>query len=71
MGIDDLFNKGKDLYEQNQEKIDDALHSEQAEQVSDNVLDGASGFAKSVLPDSADGKIDDFRDKADGAVGNE
>ena len=71
MGIDDIVNKGKELYEQNKDKIDDALHSEQAEDISDKVLDGASDFAKKVAPDSADAKIDEFRDKADGAVGTE
>ena len=45
MGLDDLVNKGKELFEQNKEKVQDALNSEQAEGVSDKVLDGVSDFA--------------------------
>ncbi|WP_029145652.1 antitoxin [Microbacterium luticocti] len=69
MGFDDIVNKGKELFEQNKERIDDALHSEQAESISDKVLDGAADLAKKVAPDSVDGKIDELRDKADGAIG--
>jgi len=71
MGIDDIVNKGKELFEENKDKIEGLLHSEQAEDVSDKVLDGAADLAKKVAPDSADAKIDELRDKADGAVGNE
>ena len=70
MGIYDIIGKGKELFEQNKDKIDDALHSEQAEGISDNVLDGAADLAKKVAPGSAD-KIDEFRDAADKQVGNE
>ena len=38
MGFDDLVNQGKGLYEQNKDKIAEALKSEQAEGVSDKVL---------------------------------
>ena len=71
MGLDDLINKGKEAFEQNKDKIQDALHSEQAEGLSDKLLDGAANLAKKVAPDSADDKIDGLRDKADGLVGNE
>lgn len=71
MGIDDLVNKGKDLYEQNKDKIEDALNSEHAEQISDKVFDGAADLAKKVTPDNMDGAIDDLRNKADDAVGTE
>ncbi|HLT67205.1 MAG TPA: hypothetical protein VKZ73_04970 [Microbacterium sp.] len=71
MGLDDLINKGKEAFEQNKEKISEALHSEQAEGISDKVLDGAADLAKKVAPDSVDAKIDDLRDKADGHLGNE
>ncbi|SJN26145.1 hypothetical protein FM104_05135 [Microbacterium esteraromaticum] len=70
MGIEDMVNKGKDLFEQNKDKIDDALKSDQAEQISDKVLDGVAGFAKKVAPGSAD-QIDDVRDNVDKSVGNE
>ena len=71
MGLDDIVNKGKELFEQNKDKIDTALHSQQAEEISDKVLDGAAELAKKVAPDSADATIDQVRDNVDGAVGNE
>jgi phage terminase small subunit len=71
MGIDDLINQGKDLFEQNKDKINDALKSEQAEDISDKVLDGASDFAKKVAPDQFDAQIDGVRDNIDKSVGNE
>jgi hypothetical protein len=71
MGIDDLVNQGKDFLEQNKDKIDDAIKSEQAEGVSDNVLDAAAEFVKKVAPDSIDQHVDGVRDNIDKAVGNE
>lgn len=70
MAIDDIVNKGKDLYEQNKDKISDALRSDQAEEISDNILDGVAGFAKKVAPGASD-QIDSARDAADKAIGNE
>lgn len=69
-GFDDLVNQGKALYEQNKDKIDDFLQSEQAEDLSDKALDGASGLAKKFLPDEHDTTIDGVRDKLDGAIGD-
>ncbi|MCP2638050.1 Rv0909 family putative TA system antitoxin [Microbacterium sp. HD4P20] len=71
MGIDDLVNQGKDFLEQNKDKIDDVIKSEQAEGVSDNVLDAAADFVKKVAPDSIDQHVDGVRDNIDKAVGNE
>ncbi len=71
MGIDDIVNKGKELFEQNKDKIDDLLHSEQAEDISDKVLDGAADLAKKVTPDQFDGTVDDVRANIDKAVGTE
>jgi len=71
MGIEDLVAKGKDLYEQNKDKIDGALKSQQAEDISDTVLDGAAGFAKKLAPDQFDAHIDNVRDSADKAIGTE
>ena len=70
MGLDDMVNKGKDLYEQNKDKVDEAVHSEQAEDISDKVLDGVADFAKKLAPGAAE-KIDDIRDAADESLGNE
>ena len=71
MGIDDLVNQGKDFLEQNKDKIDDVIKSEQAEGVSDNVLDAAADFVKKVAPDSIDQHVDGVRDNIDKAIGNE
>lgn len=70
MGIDDVVNKGKDLYEQNKDKIAEAVKSEQAEDVSDKVLDGVADFAKKIAPGASE-KIDEIRDGADKSIGNE
>ncbi|WP_329608086.1 hypothetical protein [Microbacterium sp. KUDC0406] len=74
MGIEDTFNdavnKGKEFFDQNKEKIEEALKSEQAEDISDKVLDGAADLAKKVAPGSAE-QIDGVRDNVDKAVGNE
>lgn len=71
MGIDDLVNQGKDFLEQNKDKIDGVIKSEQAEGVSDSVLDAAADFVKKVAPDSVDGHVYGVRDNIDKAVGNE
>lgn len=71
MGLDDLVNSGKDLFEQNKDKIDGLLHSEQAEQVSDSLLEKGADVAKKIAPDQFDGAIDGVRGTIDGAVGNE
>lgn len=71
MGLDDLINKGKAAFEDNKDKIDAALKSEKAEELSDKVLDGASNLAKKVAPDSADSKIDEVLANLDGKIGNQ
>ena len=70
MGIEDLAGKAKDAFEQNKDKIAEAVKSEQAEEISDKVLDGVADFAKKIAPDAAD-KIDEIRDNVDKSVGNE
>jgi len=71
MGIDDLVNKGKDYLEQNKDKIDEVLKSEQAEGVSDSVLDAGADFVKKLTPDEHDAKVDGVRDNIDKSIGNE
>ncbi|MDQ7878275.1 hypothetical protein Q9R08_09855 [Microbacterium sp. QXD-8] len=70
-GFDDLVNQGKDLYAQNKDGIREFLKSEQAEDISDKVLDGASGIAKKVVPEEHHDTVDDIRGNVDGAVGNQ
>ncbi|GAA5147215.1 hypothetical protein GCM10025768_06890 [Microbacterium pseudoresistens] len=68
--IGDAVNKGKEFIESNKEKLGDALHSEQAEGISDKILDGVADFAKKVAPDASE-KIDGVRDNIDKQIGNE
>jgi len=71
MGIEDLVNQGKQFLDQNKDKIDGALKSDKAEEVSDKVLDAAAEFVKKVAPDSVDEKVDGVRDSIDKSVGNQ
>lgn len=71
MGIDDLVNKGKQFLDDNKDKIQDALKSDKAEEVSDNVLNTAAEFVKKVAPDSVDEKVDGVRDSIDKSIGTE
>ncbi|MFJ2369451.1 hypothetical protein [Microbacterium sp. NPDC087665] len=74
MGIEntvgDAVNKGKDFLEQNKDKIAEAVKSDQAEDISDKVLDGVADFAKKIAPGASE-KIDEIRDSADKSIGNE
>lgn len=70
MGIEDLVNQGKEFLEQNKDKIEDVLHSDQAEQVSDNVLDAAADFVKKIAPDAVDAQVNGVRDSIDKSIGN-
>lgn len=71
MGIDDLVNQGKQFLDQNKDKIGDALKSDQAEEISDNALNAAADFVKKVAPEGIHEHVDNARDAADGAIGNE
>ncbi len=68
-GFDDITRKAKAFLEE--EKVKQALKSEQAEEVSDKLLDGVANAAKKVTGGKHDDKIDQARATADGAVGNE
>ncbi|WP_125131029.1 Rv0909 family putative TA system antitoxin [Microbacterium sp. 10M-3C3] len=71
MGVDDIVNKGKQLFEQNRDKIEDALKSEKAEEVSDRILDGAADAIKKVVPEGQRAKVDQVRENVDKHVGNQ
>jgi len=70
MGVDDIINKGKQLFEQNRDKIEEALKSEKAEEVSDKLLDGASEAIKKVVPTERHAKVDEVRENVDKNIGN-
>ena len=68
-GFDDITKKAQEFL--NDPKVKDALSSEQAEDISDKLLDGVAGAAKKVTGGKFDDKIEGARDEADKHVGNE
>jgi hypothetical protein len=69
--LDDLSKKAQDFVADNKDKIDEALKSEQAENVSDKILGGLAEGVKKITPDEHDAKIDDVRKNLDGKIGNQ
>jgi hypothetical protein len=69
--LDDLTKKAQDFVEENKDAINDALNSEQAEDISDKLLEGVSGVAKKVVPEEHHDKVDDVAAHIDKAVGTE
>ena len=69
VGLDDVTKKAQDLLNDN--KVKDALQSEKAEDVSDKLLDGVANAANKVTGGKFEEQINDAKDKADKAVGNE
>lgn len=69
--VDAAAQKTKEAYEKINDAVGGALNSEQAEQISDTILDTVAGFAKKILPDSADAQIDEVRQKVDDQIGTE
>lgn len=53
------------------DKAKDALQSEQAEEISDNILDGAEDLANKVTDGKFADQVEGVRDEADKHVGNE
>ncbi|WP_127794743.1 Rv0909 family putative TA system antitoxin [Agromyces sp. LHK192] len=70
-GIDDLAKQAGDFIEQNKDKIQEVLKSEQAEDISDKVLDGIGEAVKKITPDEHDGMIDDVKGNIDKSIGNQ
>ena len=78
MGIEDLGKQASDLAgkagdfaKENADKIEGALKSEQAESLTDKLLDGAADLANKVTGGNHADKIADVRDNLDGKIGNE
>lgn len=69
VALDDVTKKAQDLLNDN--KVKDALKSEKAEEVSDKLLDGVAKAANKVTGGKFEEQINDAKDKADKAVGNE
>jgi len=71
MAIDDLAKQAGDFLKNNSNKVQDALKSEQAEDISDKVLDGAADLANKVTGSKFADQVDAARDAADKHIGNE
>ncbi|MGN8051197.1 antitoxin [Curtobacterium sp. 22159] len=68
-GFDDITKKAQEFLQNG--KVQDALKSEQAEGISDKVLDGVADAVKKATGGKFDDKIDGARDAADKHVGNQ
>lgn len=78
MGIEDLSKQASDLAgkagefaQQNADKIKEAVSSEQAEGISDKVLDGAADLANKLTGGKFADQVEDVRKNLDGKIGNE
>jgi hypothetical protein len=69
MGLDDITKKAQEFLGSDQVK--GALHSEQAEDISDKLLDGVAGTVNKVTGDKFADQVEGARAAADGKVGNE
>lgn len=69
MGLEDITGKAEAFLKD--EKVADALHSSQAEDISDKLLDGIADVANKVTGGKFEEQIDGARDAADKAVGTE
>lgn len=68
-GFDDITKKAQEFLQDG--KVQDALKSEQAEGISDKVLDGVADAVKKATGGKFDDKIDGARNAADERLGNE
>lgn len=71
MAIDDLVKQAGDFLKNNSDKVQEALKSEQAEGISDTVLDGAADLANKVTGGKFADQVQSARDAADKHIGNE
>jgi hypothetical protein len=69
--LDDITKKAQDFVEENKDAINDALNSEQAEDISDKLLGGVTEAAKKVVPEEHHDKVDDVATNIDKAIGTE
>ncbi|WP_431031044.1 Rv0909 family putative TA system antitoxin [Plantibacter sp. RU18] len=69
MGIEDVTGKAKEFLANN--AVKDALQSEQAENISDKVLDGTAEAVNKVTGNKFDEQVGAAKDAADKRIGNE
>jgi hypothetical protein len=68
-GLDDITKKAQEFLNDN--KVQEALKSEQAEDISDKVLDGVADTVNKVTGGKFDDQVEGARAAADKAVGTE
>ncbi len=68
-GFDDITKGAADFL--NSDAAKDAVKSEQAEDISDNVLDGAEDLANKLTGGKFDDQVEGLRDQADKLIGDE
>ncbi|THG34158.1 antitoxin [Glaciibacter flavus] len=68
-GMDDITKKAQEFL--NDDKIKNALKSEQAEDISDKLLDSVADAANKVTGGKFEDQIDGVRDNIDKGVGNQ
>ena len=71
MTTDDFAKKAGDFLKDNSDKMEEALKSEQAEGISDKVLDGAADLANKITGDKFADQVEGVRKNLDGQIGNE
>ena len=69
MGLDDLARKAKDAFQS--EKVQQALRSQKAEQISDTVLEKTAGVADRATGGKYEQQIAGARNAADSRIGTE
>jgi hypothetical protein len=69
MGLDDITRKAKELLDDN--KVKDALKSEQAEDISDKVLGATADAANKVTGGKHEDTIEGARQAADDRIGTD
>ena len=71
MAIDDFAKKAGEFVKQNADTVQDALKSEQAEAISDKLLDGAADLANKATGGKHADTVQGIRDTIDKNIGNE
>ncbi|TFD42733.1 antitoxin [Cryobacterium sp. Sr8] len=69
VGLEDITRKAQEFLDDN--KVKEALNSQQAEDISDKLLGGTADAVKKVTGGKFDEQIEGARDAADKKVGNE
>ncbi|CAG7614190.1 Rv0909 family putative TA system antitoxin [Leucobacter soli] len=68
---EELAKQAGDFVKENADKVQDALKSEQAEGISDKLLDGAAGLANKITGGKFADQVEDVRENLDKNIGNE